>query len=66
MADEVSLGSAEQSRGLDQIGKAIVRMEQVTQTTAASADASAVMARTMNEQSASLRDVIERLNGMVS
>jgi len=66
MADEVSLGSAEQSRGLDQIGKAIVRMEHVTQTTAASADASAVMARTMNEQSASLRDVIERLNGMVS
>jgi len=65
MADEVNLGSAEQSRGLDLIGSAITRMEQVTQTTAASAEQSAAVAHTMNAQSATLRSVIVRLNGMV-
>ncbi len=31
LVDEVNLGSQEQARGIEQIGKAIAQMEQVTQ-----------------------------------
>ena len=39
--DDVSMGSEEQSRGIEQIVKAITEMERVTQTSAASAEESA-------------------------
>jgi methyl-accepting chemotaxis protein len=65
MVDEVSLGSAEQSRGIDQIGRAIVQMEQVTQTNAASAEESAAAAEELSAQSETLKDVIGRLHEMV-
>ena len=51
MVDEVSLGSEEQSRGIDQIGRAIGQMEQVTQTNAASAEESAAAAEELSAQS---------------
>ena len=38
LVEEVSLASQEQARGIQQIGKAIVQMEQVTQSTAANAE----------------------------
>ncbi|MGD0580013.1 MAG: methyl-accepting chemotaxis protein, partial [Bryobacteraceae bacterium] len=41
LVDEVNLGSQEQARGIEQIGKAITQMEQVTQKTAANAEESA-------------------------
>jgi methyl-accepting chemotaxis protein/methyl-accepting chemotaxis protein-1 (serine sensor receptor) len=66
MADDVNGGSAEQSRGLEQIVRSISRMEQVTQATAASAGESATIAETMNQQSSALRGVIGQLNGMVT
>jgi len=66
MADEVHMGSAEQSMGLEQMAKAIGRMEQVTQATAASAGESAAVAESMNGQADALRSVIGRLNGMVA
>jgi methyl-accepting chemotaxis protein len=66
MADEVRLGSAEQSRGLDQISRAIGQMEQVTQATAAGAEQSAAAAEQMNAQSKALRAVVVRLNWMVT
>jgi methyl-accepting chemotaxis protein/methyl-accepting chemotaxis protein-1 (serine sensor receptor) len=66
MADEVNVGSAEQSLGLEQMAKAIGRMEQVTQATAASASESAAVAESMNGQADALRSVIGRLNGMVA
>jgi methyl-accepting chemotaxis protein/methyl-accepting chemotaxis protein-1 (serine sensor receptor) len=66
MADEVNGGSAEQSRGLEQMARAIGRMEQVTQATAASAGESAIIAETMKQQSTALRSVIGQLNGMVT
>jgi methyl-accepting chemotaxis protein len=65
MVDEVSLGSEEQSRGIDQIGKAIAQMEQVTQTTAANAEESAAAAEELNAQSETLKDVVARLQRMV-
>ena len=65
MVDEVSLGSEEQSRGIDQIGKAIVQMEQVTQTTAANAEESAAAAEELNAQSEAMKEIVSRLHAMV-
>jgi methyl-accepting chemotaxis protein len=65
LVDEVNLGSQEQSRGIEQIGRAIVQMEQVTQKAAASAEESASAAEELNAQSAGLKDIVSRLNGMV-
>jgi methyl-accepting chemotaxis protein len=66
LVDEVTLGSEEQSRGFEQIAKAIAQMEQVTQTTAANAEESAAAAEELNAQSETLKDVVGRLNAMVT
>jgi len=65
LVDEVNLGSQEQARGTDQIGKAITLMEQVTQKTAANAEESAAAADELTAQSESLKEVVERLTAMV-
>ncbi|MCC6391421.1 MAG: methyl-accepting chemotaxis protein, partial [Bryobacterales bacterium] len=65
LVDEVNLGSQEQTRGIEQIGKAIIQMEQVTQKTAANAEESASAAEELNAQSETLKDVVERLAAMV-
>lgn len=44
LVDEVNLGGEEQVRGIEQVGKAIVQMEQVTRSTAANAEESAAAA----------------------
>jgi len=66
IADEVRLGSAEQSRGLEQISRAIGEMEKVTMATAAGAEESAAAAEQMNAQSEAMREVVVRLNRMVA
>jgi methyl-accepting chemotaxis protein len=65
LVDEVNLGSQEQARGIEQIGKAITQMEQVTQKTAANAEESASAAEELNAQSETLKDVVVRLTVMV-
>ncbi len=65
LVDEVTLGSEEQSRGLEQIAKAISQMEQVTQTTAANAEESAAAAEELSAQSQTLKEVVIRLTSMV-
>jgi methyl-accepting chemotaxis protein/methyl-accepting chemotaxis protein-1 (serine sensor receptor) len=65
LVDEVSHGSREQSAGIDQIGRALSQMEQVTQTTAASAEESAAASEELNAQSESMKDLTGRLNEMV-
>jgi len=65
LVDEVHLGSQEQARGIDQIGKAILQMEQVTQSTAASAEESASAAEELSAQSMTLKEVVERLTALV-
>ncbi|MGE5647629.1 MAG: methyl-accepting chemotaxis protein [Acidobacteriota bacterium] len=65
LVDEVNLGSEEQARGIEQIGKAITQMEQVTQKTAANAEESASAAEELNAQSDTLRGIVERLTAMV-
>jgi len=65
LVDEVNLGSQEQARGIEQIGKAIGQMEQVTQKIAANAEESASAAEELNAQSETLRDVVDRLTALV-
>jgi methyl-accepting chemotaxis protein len=65
LVDEVNLGSQEQARGFEQIGKALSQMEQVTQQVAANAEESASAAEELNAQSEKLRDIVTRLTTMV-
>ena len=65
LVEEVSLGSQEQARGIEQIAKAITQMEQVTQKNAANAEESASAAEELNAQSETLRDIVGRLTAMV-
>jgi methyl-accepting chemotaxis protein/methyl-accepting chemotaxis protein-1 (serine sensor receptor) len=65
LVDEVKQGSEEQARGIRQIAKAISHMEQVTQKSAASAEASASAGQQMSAQAETLRQVAEQLQAMV-
>jgi methyl-accepting chemotaxis protein/methyl-accepting chemotaxis protein-1 (serine sensor receptor) len=61
----VSLGSQEQSRGIEQIAKAISQMEQVTQKTAASAEESASAGEELSSHSEHLREEVAELLAIV-
>ena len=65
LVDEVNLGSQQQTLGIEQIGRAITQMEQVTQKTAANAEESASAAEELNAQSETLKDIVGRLTAMV-
>jgi methyl-accepting chemotaxis protein/methyl-accepting chemotaxis protein-1 (serine sensor receptor) len=65
LVDDVNEGSQEQARGIDQIGKAIAQMDQLTQQTAASAEESASAAEELNAQSTTLKDIVDRLTAIV-
>jgi len=66
LVDEVNIGSQEQARGIEQIAKAILRMQQVTQRSAASAEECASAAEELNSQSGSVRAMVQRLTAVVS
>jgi methyl-accepting chemotaxis protein/methyl-accepting chemotaxis protein-1 (serine sensor receptor) len=63
--DEVNRSSKEQARGIEQIAKAILQMDQVTQSTAASAEESAAASQQLSAQAASLKDVASMLQELV-
>jgi len=65
LVDGVNVGSQEQSRGMEQISRAIVQMEQVTQNTAAGAEQSASAGAELNGHAANLRSLVEEMNRMV-
>jgi len=65
LVDQVSGGSEEQARGLEQIGKAITLLEQSGQTTAATAEEGAAAAQELTAQSAMLKDVGRQLRTLV-
>jgi methyl-accepting chemotaxis protein/methyl-accepting chemotaxis protein-1 (serine sensor receptor) len=65
LVDEINLGSVEQSRGIDQISKAITQMEQVTQGSAASAEEGAAAAEELNAQAETMKDIVGRMKAMV-
>jgi methyl-accepting chemotaxis protein/methyl-accepting chemotaxis protein-1 (serine sensor receptor) len=65
LVDEVNLSSEEQAKGVDQISRAIVQMEQVTQKSAATAEQSASAGEELSAQSQTLRQVVRELHEMV-
>jgi Methyl-accepting chemotaxis protein (MCP) signalling domain len=66
LVEQVSLSSAEQARGIQQIANAVLQIQQVTQQTAATAEESASAAEELNAQSRTLRNVVEELSRMIT
>jgi methyl-accepting chemotaxis protein len=65
LVEEVSLGSQEQTRGIEQVSKSLTLMEQVTQQSAATAEEGAAAAEELTAQSASLIAMVRQLGAMV-
>ena len=65
LVDEVNLGSQEQTRGMEQISRAILQMEQVTQTTAAGAEQGASAGAELEGHASTLRDLVHEMRDMV-
>jgi methyl-accepting chemotaxis protein/methyl-accepting chemotaxis protein-1 (serine sensor receptor) len=66
LVDEVSLGNREQTGGVEQVSKAVLQLEQVTQSTAASAEQSASASQQMLSESKALSDLVGRLYTLVA
>jgi methyl-accepting chemotaxis protein/methyl-accepting chemotaxis protein-1 (serine sensor receptor) len=65
LVDQVNLGSQEQARGMEQISRAILQMEQVTQKTAAGAEQSASAGAELDGHASMLRDLVREMHLMV-
>jgi methyl-accepting chemotaxis protein len=65
LVDEVNIGSQEQARGMEQISRAILQMEQVTQRTAATAEESASAGSDLNSHANTLRTLVLEMRDMV-
>ena len=65
LVDEVNMGSQEQARGMEQIARAVMQMEQVTQRTAASAEESASAGANLNGHANALRALVHEMRDMV-
>jgi methyl-accepting chemotaxis protein/methyl-accepting chemotaxis protein-1 (serine sensor receptor) len=65
LVEEVSLGSHEQAKSLEQVSRAIEQMEQVTQKTAAGAQESAAAGQQLNAQSQGMKQISRRLSEFV-
>ncbi|MEQ1833368.1 MAG: methyl-accepting chemotaxis protein [Candidatus Eisenbacteria bacterium] len=66
LVDQVSDASREQSQGIDQVSQAISRMENVTQTTAASAEESAAASEELSAQAESVLSSVSTLERLVA
>ena len=65
LVDEVNLGSQEQARGIQQISKAIAQMDQVTQSTAASAEEGASASEELSAQAEAMDYAVRKLSQLV-
>lgn len=66
LVEEVSLGSGEQAQGIDQIAKALLQMEQLTQKTAASAEQSAAAAHQLKAQAEAMQVTVVALEELTA
>jgi methyl-accepting chemotaxis protein len=62
---EVAAASGEQSQGIDQITKAVVEMDKVTQSNAATSEESSSAATELSAQAGSLLGVVKEINALV-
>jgi methyl-accepting chemotaxis protein/methyl-accepting chemotaxis protein-1 (serine sensor receptor) len=65
LVDGVRAGSAEQARGMVQIGSSIARIQQVTQSSAATAEETAAVGEEMSSQAEMLKDIVHRMHALV-
>ena len=65
LVEEVSQSSQEQTRGLDQVSRAIVQIEGVTQQNGASAEEGAGAVAELNAQLEALRHTVRQVTGLV-
>jgi methyl-accepting chemotaxis protein len=65
LVDEVNLGSQEQSRGMDQIARAVLQMQSVTMKNAAAAQQSASAGTELNAHADALRALVLEMRDMV-
>lgn len=65
LVDEVNQGNQEQARGMDQISRTVLQMEQVTQQTAAGAEESASAGSELSSHAEQLRSLVQDMREMV-
>jgi methyl-accepting chemotaxis protein/methyl-accepting chemotaxis protein-1 (serine sensor receptor) len=65
LVDEIHTGSRDQSRGIDQVSRAVLQMEHVTQATASNAEQSAAAANQLKSQSQTMKEIATALGAMV-
>lgn len=65
LTEGVTSGSQEQAHGIDNITTSIAQMNQVTQTSAASAEQSAAASKQLETYAATLRDAVDHLDEML-
>jgi methyl-accepting chemotaxis protein len=65
LVEEIAAASTEQSQGIDQINKAVMEMDKVTQQNAANAEESASASEEMSAQSEQMQTFVENLVGLV-
>jgi len=65
LVDDVNRGNQEQAHGMEQIAKAVLQMEQVTQKNAASAEESASAGTELDRHAAGLHDLVGEMREMV-
>jgi methyl-accepting chemotaxis protein/methyl-accepting chemotaxis protein-1 (serine sensor receptor) len=65
LVNSVHLGSMEQARGVEQIAKSITQIEQVTQTSAASAEEAASAGQELNSLAGDLKSIVDKLEALV-
>jgi hypothetical protein len=65
LVDQINVGSAEQTRGISQIARAISEMEKVTQASTTNAESGAAVAESLNTESESLNEIVRILSSVV-
>jgi len=65
LVNGVNQGSREQTKGIEQVARAIIQMEQVTQSSAANSEESSAAAEELQAQSESVRQTVARLAAMI-
>jgi methyl-accepting chemotaxis protein/methyl-accepting chemotaxis protein-1 (serine sensor receptor) len=65
LIDEVSLGSAEQTRGIEQVLRSIQQMDQITQASAASAEEGAATSEELSAQADAMNGIAKELMAVV-
>ena len=65
LVKEISAASGEQSTGIEQVNRAVVELDKVTQTNAASAEESSAASEQLITQSRNVKDVVQDLSALV-